>query len=104
MARVVNSNSNGGSFDQATIDAVWEKGRPADDLPPDQFRFDACNALIEKSKYGDTTEKGYGWEIDHIKPVAHGGGDELSNLQPLQWQNNRAKSDSSTLNCAIKYR
>jgi len=33
-------------------------------------------------------------EIDHIKPVAKGGGDELENLQPLYWKTNRAKSDS----------
>ena len=32
-------------------------------------------------------------EIDHIKPVSQDGGDELSNLQPLQWENNRHKGD-----------
>ena len=35
-------------------------------------------------KYGDTSSD-YGWEIDHIKPVARGGTDNLNNLQALYW-------------------
>ena len=56
-------------------------------------RKDGCGAWIQWNLHGDTTENGSGWEIDHFKPVAKDGGDELSNLQPLQWQNNRKKSD-----------
>ena len=34
------------------------------------------------------------WEIDHIKSVAKGDGDELDNLQPLYWKTNRQKGDT----------
>ena len=41
----------------------------------------------------------FGWEIDHIKPVSKGGTDNLSNLQPLYWENNRSKGDKLDWKC-----
>ena len=70
---------------------VWEKGKDVPDRDRSVWRFDDCGALIRKCDYGQTTE--FGWEIDHIKPVSKGGRSEIWNLQPLQWENNRAKSD-----------
>ncbi len=56
---------------------------------------------MKYSEYGKTIENGVGWEIDHIKPVSESGTDDLSNLQPLQWENNRLKGDNwPTWKCA----
>jgi len=51
--------------------------------------------------YGSTNSR-YGWEVDHIKPVAKGGKDDLSNLQPLQWDNNRKKARVLDSSCSTK--
>jgi hypothetical protein len=87
-----NTNTRGGAFDTATIEAVWKKGRIAAGYDPNVYRKDSCGAWMQRSEYGKTSN--FGWEIDHIKPVASGGSDDLSNLQPLYWENNRHKADN----------
>jgi hypothetical protein len=80
---------------------VWEKGQIVAGYDPTILRKDACGAWMRWFDYGKTDSQN-GWEIDHIYPESKGGGNQLSNLQPLHWQNNRSKGDSLGLNyCAV---
>ena len=90
MARNRNTRTDGGAFSAGTVEAVWSKAKPVSGKPG--TAKDTCGATMERSQYGKTLS--HGWEIDHIKPVSQGGKDDLANLQPLQWENNRHKGDN----------
>ncbi|MBI2655505.1 HNH endonuclease [Candidatus Woesearchaeota archaeon] len=84
--------------EEELIQKVWEKGRVIFGHDPKVWRKDDCEAPIKREEHGNRDSK-YGWEIDHINP---NGGDSLSNLRPLQWQNNLHKSDGR-LGCIVTY-
>jgi len=88
-------------WSSSTILSVWNKGIVVSGNDSNVFRKDACGAWMEFGKHGDRDAK-YGWEIDHIVPVASNGPDVISNLQPLHWKNNLEKGDSSQLRCAVR--
>jgi hypothetical protein len=84
------------SFSSQDIQQVWQKGQITANNDPNVWRKDDCGAWINRSHYGNRNSV-YGWEIDHITP---GGTDHISNLRPLQWQNNVSKSDGR-LKCVV---
>lgn len=72
-----------------TVGRVWDKATIVPNYNPDIWRKDFAGAWIRKDAYGQRTK--YGWEVDHLVPVSHGGSDDLSNLTALHWQNNVTK-------------
>ena len=98
--RMRNTNQKGEHWSKRDINLVWKKGFYIPGQNFDKFRKDAFGAIMEFCKFGNTNDI-YGWEIDHNISVELGGTDELSNLQPLNWQNNRNK-DASWPYCDFK--
>ena len=82
--------------------SVWNKGgiivQNDKEYDSDIWRWDICGNVMKYSEHGNTNSE-YGWEIDHINPTVNGGSDKLSNLQPLQWENNRRKGDTYPWSC-----
>ncbi|MDQ2973663.1 MAG: HNH endonuclease [bacterium] len=86
----------GGSFSEQTKVRVWNAMNGASYQPLKDWRYDVCGRLVRWQDYGKTTQ--YGWEIDHINPVARGGSDDITNLQGLHWSSNRSKSNTVGVN------
>lgn len=100
MNRLANTTGSGRSFDHQTALSVWNRAQAVSGANANEYRKDACGAWIRWADYGTTNQ--YGWEIDHVKPVAKGGTDALANLQALHWRNNRQKGDNyPNWSCAV---
>ncbi|MCG8508304.1 MAG: HNH endonuclease [Rhodospirillales bacterium] len=88
------------AFDSGVVAAVWDKATYVNEANEKKgFRKDQCGAWINRSDYGDRNSK-WGWEIDHVTPVSKEGPDDISNLRPLHWENNVAKSDDQLV-CVV---
>lgn len=84
--------------EEKTKRAVWNKGRVIPGYDPAVWRYDMCGDVMKFPEHGNENSK-FGWEIDHIRPVSKGGTDDLNNLQPLYWKNNRKKGDTYPWKC-----
>ena len=73
--------------------AVWNKGFLILGRFPDEWRKDEFGNEIAYSAYG-RRDSAYGWEFDHIRPDALGGGDHIANLRPLHWKVNASRGPS----------
>jgi hypothetical protein len=82
------------------IQKVWEKGVVVSNNDPRYWRQDQCGAWISRSMYGRQASP-FGWEINYIHPQSESGGQELTNLRPMQWENNIRKQSNDTV-CVIK--
>lgn len=80
-------------FSDSQIKEIWNKAKPVVGYDSNKYRQDVCGAWIEFDKYGNINSN-YGWEVDHINPKDNDGSDNNKNLRPLQWENNRSKSNN----------
>ena len=76
---------------QSKVDKVWVKAKPVRGKNPNDYRKDSNGKLIRRASHGSEGE--YGWEIDHIRPKSKGGSDDIRNLRPLHWKDNRKKGN-----------
>lgn len=101
MARKHNTTKDGNDWTEETKIAVWNNSRVIPNHPSNIYRWDKCDSVIKWSEHGNRDSE-HGWEIDHINPVSNGGEDNIENLQPLNWKNNKDKSDSLNWKCPLK--
>lgn len=78
--------------DPNVIQAIWEKGIIVEGYNASLYRKDAAGAWIARDAFGDIS-RDLGWEIDHVYPESLGGDNRFVNLRPMNWKNNRSKSD-----------
>lgn len=89
-------------YTEEKLQKIWEKGKIVSGYDPNVYRKDVCNAWMKRDEHGNPNSI-VGWEVDHIIPESEGGSSELHNLRPMQWENNREKSNNyPKFNCAVK--
>lgn len=101
MSRNRGTDRQGSSFGPSVVSQVWQKGAAIPGYDPNVWRRDICGHAIKFSEHGNINSD-YGWEIDHIWPVAKNGSDNIANLQPLYWETNRDKADTYPWDCSMR--
>ena len=82
------------------IQQVWEKGLVDANNDCKNWRKDHCGAWISRTEYGKQRSL-FGWEINYVHAQTETDGQSLSNLRPMQWQNN-ARSQDGNMVCVLK--
>lgn len=72
------------------IERIWQKASVVQGIDSNLYRKDSAGAWIYRYAYEDM-DSIFGWVIDHIFPKALGGDDNLINLRPMNWVNERSK-------------
>jgi hypothetical protein len=67
--------------------AAWANATPIPGYDDAIYRRDRFGWAMRWSDHGDRSSE-YGWEIDHVTPVALGGTDDPWNLAALHCRNN----------------
>ena len=73
-------------------EVAWENAHKIRGKNSELYRKDDYGNVIYKPSYGKQSDMG--WEIDHKHPKSKGGTDSSRNLQAVQWEENRKKSDT----------
>ena len=87
-----NRHKNVNPFDENIVQQVWEKGKVIDGNSPAIWREDSYGFFMKRQYYGDKSSR-YGWDIGYVKPLSGGEGNNINNLQPLQWENKSRKDN-----------
>jgi HNH endonuclease len=102
MSKNFGKNILNESFSSSIEQKVWEKGTVVEGYDASMYRKDKCGAWMQKNLRENGSELSLHWEIDHKNPTSKGGNDDLDNLQPLQWENNRGKDNNyPEWNCKV---
>lgn len=92
------------NFALEMVESIWNRAAEMEGLDPKLFRKDACGAVMARSQYG-IRDSNFGWEIDHVYPIAMGGDDNIENLRAMQWENVESKgSDFPVYKSAVSFR
>ena len=76
-------------FGALEVALVWSKAKEIPGQDPLSWRADDYGNYLFRSDRGKS-DSPYGWDVDHIVPLALGGTNEIANLRPLRCSKNRS--------------
>ena len=84
------------SFNEASIEQVWEKGRALSTRDSNHWRQDECGAWMSREQYGNAASE-FGWKIEN---VSAGGDDSAEHLRPFH-HGNHFNRGSGQAHCTV---